>query len=249
MSVEKHHDGSPLDEGEAEPGTAPPWEPLSGNSAAQQTGAHSLASWKALRRSIIFIALALIVATLIYNSRYSVQGTPLGPPVSFLSPAGVGCALDSAWSPSGRYIVDGLSVNGLLLSSGESLPSRSVLDSLQLDPVMTLPIRDAGLQQFMVQDIPLPVSLGLGLLNDIVPIAWRPDGKVVAILNESNGFILRATDTGRILEVVNSVQLAADGLPPAGTFAILPSWSPDGTWLLLPSLVLVDVGHLPASST
>jgi hypothetical protein len=155
----------------------------------------------------------------------------------------------SAWSPSGRYIVDNLSVNGLVLSGGESLPSHSVMGSLQLDPVVTLPVRDAGLQQAMLQDIPLPVSLGLGFLNDIVPIAWRPDGKVMAILNQDNGFILRATDTGRTLEVVTSLQFAAGGLPPAGTFAILPSWSPDGTWLLLPSLVLVDVGHLPASNT
>jgi hypothetical protein len=484
MSIEKRH-GPPQGDGEAELSTVIEGGPLSGNSATQLAGAHSLVSWRVLRRSTIFIVLALVVATLIYNSRYTVtvQRTSSGLPVSFLHPAGIGCAFDSAWSPgsafiavsglqsgnchpkgyapsviniyvartgtlvrqlhpdpelfavlgvpasvpetpspssplpylqltyqtllwspdsmrlalsfylftsrvitglvvldangehervlvdqqtgpqagytifdlqnrsvvpaesslpfgtsynaynpttipvafsygwasdgslipgasllsggrqlpslqhdsvgnpdggccfgiwqpgyievyavlangaaaptylyvystsfaawspSGRYILDDLSVNGLLLSGEESPPSHSVLSSLQLDPIVTLPIRDAGLQQAIVQDIPLPVSLGLGLLNDIVPIAWRPDGKVVAILNQSDGFILRATDTGRILEVVNSLQLDADGLPPAEMFAILPSWSPDGTWLLLPSLALVDIGHLLGGNT
>jgi hypothetical protein len=42
------------------------------------------------------------------------------------------------------------------------------------------------------------------------------------------------------------IELPPESLGPPGEFGTLyrPLWSPDGTWLLLPTLALVHVGHL-----
>jgi hypothetical protein len=149
----------------------------------------------------------------------------------------------AAWSPGGRYFVDQLSMGGLLLPSRQALPPRSVLSMVQLDQEVGLPIRDAALQQALMHDIPLPVSLGLTGPTDVASLAWRADGKVLAIANQENGFDLRASATGRIVRAVPVIEIPP-GYP--GPFANLaaPLWSPNGAWLLLPSLAVVQVGHL-----
>ena len=149
----------------------------------------------------------------------------------------------AAWSPNGRYFVDQLSMNGLLLPSGQSLPPRSVLSAVQLDQVVGLPIRDAALQQALTHDVPLPVSLALSPPYDVASLAWRPDGNVLAILNQTDGFILRAAATGRVVKAVTSIQIPPGYPDPFGSLNGMV-WSPDGTWLLLPTLALVDVDHL-----
>jgi hypothetical protein len=149
----------------------------------------------------------------------------------------------AAWSPNGRYFVDQLGMSGLLLPPRQELPPRSVLSTVQLDQEVGLPIRDAALQQALTHDIPLPVSLGLTGPTDVASLAWRADGKVLAIANQDNGFDLRASVTGRIVRAVPIIEIPP-GYP--GPFANLaaPLWSPDGAWLLLPSLAMVQVGHL-----
>jgi hypothetical protein len=78
---------------------------------------------------------------------------------------------------------------------------------------------------------------------DVASLAWRPDGRVLAIANQANGFDLRASATGRVVRSVPVI-----GIPPGypGPFGNLaaPLWSPNGAWLLLPALALVQVGHL-----
>ncbi|HEX6798037.1 MAG TPA: hypothetical protein VF116_10035 [Ktedonobacterales bacterium] len=152
----------------------------------------------------------------------------------------------AAWSPDGRYFVDQLNMDGLLIPAGQPAPSQAVLRAVQLDQAPQLPVRDAALQQALEHDLPLPVSLVNNPPPDTVPLAWRPDGKVLAILTEGNGYILRAAATGQVLSSVRFIQLPPSDLSPPGAFGTqsAPLWSPDGTHLLLPSLALVDVGKL-----
>lgn len=152
----------------------------------------------------------------------------------------------AAWSHDGRYFVDNLSMGGLLIPAGQAAPSQAVLHAVQLDQAPRLPVRDAALQQALAHDIPLPVSLANNPPSDTVPLAWRPDGKVLAILTEGNGYMLRAASTGQVLASVRFIQLPPGALAPAGAFGTpsTPLWPPDGTHLLLPSLALVDVGKL-----
>ncbi|HEV2456889.1 MAG TPA: hypothetical protein VGS80_00870 [Ktedonobacterales bacterium] len=151
----------------------------------------------------------------------------------------------AAWSPDGRYLATGLSVLGLLLPAGALLPPPSVLSALQLQHIAALPIRDAALREALAHDIPLPAGQPTGFVTD-VPLAWRADGKVLAVLNAHNGFILRATQDGRVVKSVAVMQLPVGqtllpGYP--GSWAT-PLWSPDGTWLLLPTLALVNTSRL-----
>jgi hypothetical protein len=149
----------------------------------------------------------------------------------------------AAWSPSGRYFVDQLSMSGLLLPSRQTLPPRSVLSTVQLDREVGLPIRDAALQQALSHDIPLPIPpLYLGP-SSVASLAWRPDGKVLAIANQANSFYLRASVTGRLLRAVLIIEVPVGYLGSDGNLAA-PLWSPDGAWLLMPWLGLVQVGHL-----
>ena len=94
--------------------------------------------------------------------------------------------------------------------------------------------------------MPLPVGLTQNQAADLALLAWRPDGAVLAILNQDNGFILRASATGRIVKSVSYIELPPAALGPPGAFGAFyrPLWSPDGAWLLLPTLALVHVGHL-----
>lgn len=152
----------------------------------------------------------------------------------------------AAWSPDGRYFIDNLMMSALLLPNGQPPPSQSVLKAAQLDGVVELPVRDVALQQALANDFPLPVSLGNNAPADTFTLAWRPDGKVLAIATEGNGFILRAAATGQVLKSVRYIELPPSELPPPGAFgtSTILAWSPDGTWLLLPSLGLVHVGSL-----
>jgi hypothetical protein len=84
----------------------------------------------------------------------------------------------AAWSPDGRYITDQLSVGGLLLPSGQSLPAPSVLRQAHLDQVAALPLRDAALQQALAHDMTLPAGLTPYAAYTLALLAWRPDGNV-----------------------------------------------------------------------
>jgi hypothetical protein len=148
----------------------------------------------------------------------------------------------AAWSPDGRYFADGLKVRGLVVPAGSSLPPPTVLSGLQedLQKVAALPFRDAALAQALAHDL-------LSGYSDIpVSIAWRADGKVLAELNQHNGYNVRATDTGRVVKSVGVMQLPAGQVLlfgyPGSWFS--PLWSPDGKWLLLPTLALVNTSHL-----
>jgi hypothetical protein len=153
----------------------------------------------------------------------------------------------AAWSPDGRYFADALSVLGLLRAAGEPMPPPSLLSELQFpEHIAALPVRDAGLAEATAHDLPLPSSVAAGP-SIPVPLAWRADGKVLAVLSQHNGYILRATETDRELRSVEVMQLPAgqtlqpQGLP--GTWNT-PLWSPDGAWLLLPTLALVKTSNL-----
>jgi hypothetical protein len=103
-----------------------------------------------------------------------------------------------------------------------------------------LSVRDAELAEGLTHD------MQSGDFGNPTPIAWRQDGKVLAELNRHNGYVVRATDTGRVVKSVYVMQVpAGQGFLPGypGTL-YSPLWSPDGKWLLLPTLALVNMSRL-----
>lgn len=151
----------------------------------------------------------------------------------------------AAWSPNGRYLVDHLSMGGLLLLPGQPQPSHAVLSAVGLDGA-TLPVRDAAPRQALARDIPQPVNIGTNGPPELTPLAWRPDGNALAVLTLGNGYVVRAAATGRVLKTAPVIALPPSAMAAPGEFAsyTIPRWSPDGNWLLLPTLALVHVGAL-----
>jgi hypothetical protein len=154
----------------------------------------------------------------------------------------------AAWSPDGRFLVDHLTMGGLLLVPGQPIPSQTMLSAAQLDGAAVLTVRDAGLQQALAHDAPQPVNLGPNAPAELLPLAWRPDGNALALLTLGNGYIVRDAAAGRVLKTAPIIELPPSAQAAPGEFASLsgPLWSPDGTWMLLPALALVHVGPLRA---
>jgi hypothetical protein len=113
--------------------------------------------------------------------------------------------------------------------------------------VATLPVRDAALAQAIAHDLPRPVAPTEQIeYASPAPIAWRPDGKVLAELNAHNGYILRGAGTGQVVKSVAAMESPPGALAAPGSVGkwYTPLWSPDGKWLLLPTLALVDTSAL-----
>ncbi|WIG59307.1 MAG: hypothetical protein OJF49_002054 [Ktedonobacterales bacterium] len=140
-------------------------------------------------------------------------------------------AFFSAWSPDGRYLIDGLTLGGRLQLPSQPAPSHTDLLKLQLDTTPLLPLRDAGLQQALTNLIAPITTSPVHTQNSFAQLAWRPDGRVLAITdNQDNGYILYDCQTGRRLLTAPNTNTA---LLNSGGFAG-PRWSPDGKWLILP---------------
>jgi hypothetical protein len=165
-------------------------------------------------------------------------------PLSGQRPIQYLCLYDTtfaAWSPDGRYVAEGLQVQRLLAPpaalpgwTDTALPAQTI-------SAASLPARDAAVSQALAA-----MTSASGEFGNPVPLAWRPDGKVLAVLTAHNGFVLRATDTGRVVRSVPVMQQPVGqpllpGYP--GTWDV-PLWSPDGKWLLLPTAALVDTSEL-----
>jgi WD40 repeat protein len=121
----------------------------------------------------------------------------------------------AAWSPDGRYVVDGLSILGLMNPPGHALPGAQALAALRLQHFSLLAPRDVALERVSIQS---PF------------VSWRPDGRVLAAYNYYN-VTLYDCQTGRLLRMLN---LQDEPAPLLGSTALL-RWSPDGTRLLLSS--------------
>jgi len=118
----------------------------------------------------------------------------------------------AAWSPDGRYLIDGISMQGLFEPPGSSLPDAQTLSKLKSQQYSLLPPHDVAL---------------LEVAAESQVVSWRPDGRVLAALTDLGYVLLFDCQTGYELGVLNQHPLI-------DTRALL-RWSPDGSHLLLSS--------------
>jgi WD40 repeat protein len=137
----------------------------------------------------------------------------------------------AAWSPDGRYLVDGIGVSGLLQPPGQLFPSRKALVNSGLDQAPLLPIHDAAL---------------LAVVDRAMAIAWSPNGHVLAAYSADNIVTLYDCASGHQLASL----LVQTKAPAPLAHAVVMRWSPDGLRLLLSSVPwglvsLWNPEHLP----
>ncbi len=135
----------------------------------------------------------------------------------------------SAWSPDGRYLVDGISMVGLFEPPGSVSPNAQALSQVKAQHYALLPARDAALLKVAINS---------------AEIAWRPDGRVLATYNGYGFVALYDCQTGRLLK---TLPLPFDQAPSIDGNTELLRWSPDGSRLLLSS-ALDGVLHIWDSS-
>ena len=141
----------------------------------------------------------------------------------------------TAWSPDGRYFIDQVYTIGRFVVPHQPSPSHQELDSLGMDQLATLAIRDKALARL------LAALLASGQGDSF--IAWRPDGRELAMYNGRINIYDCAT--GRELASLLPPNKPV-GLDGGETF----SWSPDGSHLMLSSpvwgvLTMWEPGQLP----
>ncbi|HEY7779283.1 MAG TPA: hypothetical protein VIC85_03640 [Ktedonobacterales bacterium] len=167
----------------------------------------------------------------------------------------------SALSPDGRYVVEHLDLAGLVAAPSSSIPSNGALVSHGWGGAPVLPLRDAGFGQaagLLAQDaITSPFLYAVapigprGALSDGVPIplrgvlvAWRPDGRVVAVDAATPDHAVKLYDcaSGRLLATLVPLTQSLDhtGAREDGEANVL-RWSPDGSRLALFDTTLQSV--------
>jgi hypothetical protein len=134
----------------------------------------------------------------------------------------------AAWSPDGRYLVDGMTLFGLLKPPGRRFPSSYTLILTRMDQVPLLPARDKAL---------------LKVVDTATALAWSPNGHVLAADHAGKSVDLYDCRTGDRLA---SLALHDKGVA-SSTAAILLRWSPDGSRLLVSNLVwgMITLWELP----
>lgn len=123
----------------------------------------------------------------------------------------------AAWSPDGRYLVDGIGLNGLLSQPGLVPPIPQSSDTYHLKQEPLLPAHDPALLQ---------------VATFFSAVAWRPDGRVLAAYDSQDIVVLYDCNTGRRIRGMHPISnnSLADGSN------VLLRWSPDGSQLLLSSV-------------
>lgn len=141
----------------------------------------------------------------------------------------------AAWSPDGRYLIDGVTTGGRLELAGRPTPSAETLDALQIERFPVLAPRDAGMARA------LAAMDGAAASEQMLWLAWRPDGRVLAASPDGDDVTFYDAASGRVLARVRTA--AAEGLEgglPAGAMR----WSPDGRWLVVRNGVVVPVAGM-----
>jgi hypothetical protein len=131
----------------------------------------------------------------------------------------------AAWSPDGRYLVEGLGLSGLLAPPDRPFPSRKVLQAFNLDQAPILPMRDAAMDEVVE-------NAGIDDTDTVLTLAWSPTGRMMAAYQAGNTVALYNSTNGHKL-----TSFAFPGKPagpPADAVAL--RWSPDGSHLLLTSI-------------
>lgn len=136
----------------------------------------------------------------------------------------------AAWSPDGRYIATGIAIGGPLVA-GQTPAGASG----------SLPVRDAGLRQSLSLAVKDPFQSPLEDRGDILPpgvvVAWRPDGRLLAISTARADHAVMVYDcaSGRVVATLTPPVVApfTSLYHPGkeqGELNVL-RWSPDGTHL------------------
>jgi hypothetical protein len=141
----------------------------------------------------------------------------------------------AAWSPDGRYLIDGVTTGGRLELAGRPTPSAATLDMLQIGRFPMLAPRDVGMVWA------LDALGGASEAGQALWLAWRPDGRVLAASPDGDDVTFYDTASGRMLARVRTA--AAEGLE-GGLPGGVMRWSPDGKWLVVRNGVVVRVAEL-----
>ncbi len=123
----------------------------------------------------------------------------------------------AAWSPDGRYLINGIGLKGLLSRPGLALPTQQSLVTHHLDQQPLLPAHDAAL---------------LRVATLYSAVAWRPDGRILAAYNSEDLVELYDCATGRRIGALRPQ--SNNGFVDGSN--VLLRWSPDGSHLLLSSV-------------
>ncbi len=124
----------------------------------------------------------------------------------------------AAWSSDGRYLIDGIALFGVLKPPGQGFPSSytHVVDRINGAPL--LPLHDEAL---------------LKTLDTATAFAWSPNGRVLAAYHAGKSVDLYDCTNGHRLA---SLELD-DKNALVSLDVILLRWSPDGSHLLLASVL------------
>jgi WD40 repeat protein len=124
----------------------------------------------------------------------------------------------AAWSPDGRYLVDGIALFGLLKPPGRPFPDPETLVMHRENQEPLLPIHDKAF---------------LKVIDTATVLTWNPNGHVLAAYNTGKSVDLYDCLSGdRLASFVLQNKNAAS---PAD--APLLRWSPDGSHLLISSVL------------
>jgi WD40-like Beta Propeller Repeat len=123
----------------------------------------------------------------------------------------------AAWSPDGRYLVDGLGLLGLLQPSGRLFPNYKAFAASRMMQAPLLPAHDATFLQ---------------VIQDATAMAWSPNGRLLAAYTARNIVDLYDCVNGR--KLASLFLHTSSAAPSAGSIAM--RWSPDGSRLLLSSV-------------
>jgi hypothetical protein len=123
----------------------------------------------------------------------------------------------AAWSPDGRYLVDGIALFGLLKPPGRPFPIPETLVIHRENQAPLLPIHDSAF---------------LKVIDTATVLAWNPNGHVLASYNTGKSVDLYDCIDGD--KFASLVLQSKDAASPAD--ALLLRWSPDGSHLLISSV-------------
>jgi WD40 repeat protein len=174
-----------------------------------------------------------------YTKDYSSNGSPapINPGIYTLQTA------FAAWSPDGRYLIDSVSLFGIVHPAGEPTPTAAGVHALLgTDTIPTLPIRDRALQHALVA----MNSGGNGGGQDGIDldeIAWSPSGHVLAAFPDpavddhpgvsSAPVTLYNSASGKPMETLRPYSSATAVSENSDSNLSTVYWSPDGTHLLV----------------
>ncbi|HEU5440921.1 MAG TPA: hypothetical protein VFU88_16665 [Ktedonobacterales bacterium] len=144
----------------------------------------------------------------------------------------------AAWSPDGRYLIERIDLRCLLSAAGIQPPAPHALQTYGWEAAPQLAARDAGMAQ--AAQLASTSSFVPDLFVQGVLVAWRPDGRVVAVDAQTaqHGVYLYDAASGKQLAYLKPGPGRRIGGGYVEGEPNLLRWSPDGRRLLLLDMTL-----------